>query len=93
MRRGSNPTPVFKPFEHDDAEPSADKFYHTGTSIQDDSAKQKKTKKSQHRLWLITERFETAQKKDTQTRHVKHECTHGVKRKSLQMDDTNRLAD
>ena len=32
-------------------------------------------------------------KKDTQTRHVKHECTRGFKRKSLQMDDTNRLAD
>ena len=32
-------------------------------------------------------------KKDTQTRHVKHECTHGLKGKSLQMDDTNRLAD
>ena len=32
-------------------------------------------------------------KKDTQTRHVKHECTRGLKRKSLQMDDTNRLAE
>ena len=41
VRVGSNPTPVFKPFEHDDAEPSADKFCHTGTSIQDDSVQQK----------------------------------------------------
>ena len=32
-------------------------------------------------------------KKDTQTGHVKHECTRGFKRKSLQMDDTIRLAD
>ena len=90
---GSNPTPVRQRFEHDEAEPSADKFCHTGTLIEDDSPKQKKTKKTQRRLWLITERFETAQKKDTQTRHVKHECTRGFKRKSLQMDDTNRLAD
>ena len=56
-------------------------------------SKAKKNKKTQRRLWLITERFETAQKKGTQTRHVKHECTRGFKRKSLQMDDTNRLAD
>ena len=41
----------------------------------------------------ITERFETAQKKVTQTRHVKHECTRGFERKSFHMDDTNRLAD
>ena len=60
---GSNPTPVFKRFQHDEAEPSADEFCHTGKSIQDDSAKQKKTKKPQRRLWLITELFETAQKK------------------------------
>ena len=33
---GSNPSPVRKRFEHDEAEPSADKFCHTGTSIQDD---------------------------------------------------------
>ena len=64
VRVGSNPTPVFKPFEHDEAEPSADKFYHTGTSIQDDSAKQKKTKKWQRRLWLITEWFKSAQKRN-----------------------------
>ena len=89
---GSNPSPVRKLFEHDEAEPSADKICHTGTLIEDDSPKQK-TKKSQRRLWLITERFETAQKKDTQTRRVKHECTRGFKRKSLQMDDTKRLAD
>ena len=57
---GSNPTPVTKRFEHDEAEPSADKYCHTGTSIQDDSAKQKKTK---NRLWLTSERFETEQKK------------------------------
>ena len=44
---GSNPTPVRESFEHDAAEPSADKFCHTGTSIQDDSPKQKKTKDSQ----------------------------------------------
>ena len=90
--RGFESTPVRKRFEHDEAEPSVDKFCHTGTLIEDDSPKHK-TKKSQRRLWLITERFETAQKKGTQTRHVKHECTRGFKRKSLQMDDTNRLAD
>ena len=28
-----------------------------------------------------------------QPRHVKHECTRGLKRKSFEMDDTNRLAD
>ena len=44
---GANPTPVRERFEHDEAEPSADKFSHTGTSIQDDSPKQKKTKDSQ----------------------------------------------
>ena len=87
---GSNPTPVRKRFKHNEAEPSADKFCHTGTSISDDSAKQKKTK---NRLLLTSERFVTQQKKDTQTGHVKHECTRGFKRKSLQTDDTNRLAD
>ena len=45
MRVGSIPTPVRKRFEHDEAEPSADKFCHTETLIEDDSAKQKKTKK------------------------------------------------
>ena len=52
---GSNPTPVRKRFEHDEAEPSADKFCHTGTSIQDDSPKQKKTKDSQ-RHWAVDSR-------------------------------------
>ena len=51
----SNPTPVRKRFEHDEAEPSADKFCHTGTSIQDDSPKQKKTKDSQ-RHWAVDSR-------------------------------------
>ena len=41
---GPNPTPVRKRFEHDEAEPSADKFCHTGTLIEDDSPEQK-TKK------------------------------------------------
>ena len=59
---GSNPFPVRKRFQRDEAEPSADKFCHTGTLIEDDSPKQK-TKKSQRRLWLITERLPTAQKK------------------------------
>ena len=45
---GSNPIPVTKRFEHNKAEPSADKFYHTATSIHDDSAKQKKTKKNRN---------------------------------------------
>ena len=44
---GSNPTPVRERFEHDEAEPSADKFCRTGRSNQDDSPKQKKTKDSQ----------------------------------------------
>ena len=52
---GSNPTPVRKRFEHDEAEPSADKFYHTGTTIQDDSPKQKQTKDSQ-RHWAVDSR-------------------------------------
>ena len=44
---GSNPTPVTKRFEHNKAEPSVDKFCHTGTLIQDDSPKQK-TKKNRN---------------------------------------------
>ena len=32
-------------------------------------------------------------KEDAQQRHVKHESTRGFRRKSFQMDDTNRLAD
>ena len=44
-----------KRFEHVEAEPSADKFCHTGTSIQDDSPKQKKTKDSQ-RHWAVDSR-------------------------------------
>ena len=39
---GSNPLPVRKRFERDEAEHWADKFSHTGTSIPDDSPKQKK---------------------------------------------------
>ena len=60
---GSNATPVRNRFERDEAEPSADKFCHTGTSIQDDSPKQKKTKDSQRLPWLIAERFKSAQKR------------------------------
>ena len=52
---GSIPTPVRKLFEHDEPEPSADKFCHTGSSIQDDSPKQKKTKDSQ-RHWAVDSR-------------------------------------
>ena len=52
---GSIPTPVRKCFEHDEAEPSADKFCHTGTSIQDDSPKQKKTNNSQSH-WVVDSR-------------------------------------
>ena len=96
----SNPFPVQKRFERDEAEPSADKFCHTGTSIQDDSAKQKKTKKIAKSSavrdvvwgWQASD-LKLNKKKDTQTRHVKHECTRGFKRKSLQMDDTNCLAE
>ena len=56
---GSNPLPVRKRFERDEAEPWADKFSHTGTSIPDDSPKQKK---SQRHPWLIPEQFQSAQK-------------------------------
>ena len=42
---------------------------------------------------LIAEQFESAQKKDTRRRHVKHDSTRGFKSKSFQIDDTNRLAD
>ena len=63
VRVGSNPTPVRKRFERDEAEPSADKFCHSGTLIEDDSPEQKKTKKSQRRMWLITEWFKSTQKK------------------------------
>ena len=89
----SNPTSVGKRFEHDKPEPSADKFCHTETLIQDDSPKQKKTKDSQHHPWLIAGRFKSAQKNDTQQRLVENESTRGFERKSFQMDDTNRLAD
>ena len=53
----------------------------------------RKQKKSQRHPWPIAERSESAQKEDTQPRHVKHESTLGFERKSFQMDDTNRLAD
>ena len=59
----------------------------------------KKTKKSQSRLGFakssgVDKRAVwNSRKKNTQTGHVKHECTRGFKRKFLQMDDTNRLAD
>ena len=56
---GSNPFPVRKGFERDEAEPWADKFSHTGTSTPDDSPKQKK---SQRHPWLIPEQFQSAQK-------------------------------
>ena len=45
--RGFESTPVRKRFEHDEAEPSADKFCHIGTLIEDDSPKQK-TKKNRN---------------------------------------------
>ena len=76
-----------------------DKFCHTGTSIPDDSAKQKKTKKIAKSsgvrkvVWGWQASGLKLKKKNTQTGHVKHECTRGFKRKFLQMDDTNRLAD
>ena len=92
---GSNATPVRKRFQHDEAEPSANKFYHIGTSIQDDSPKQTKTNDSQ-RHWVVDSRVDykcTKKKEDTQQRHVKHERTRGLRRKSFQMDETNRLAD
>ena len=73
---GSNPTPVRKRFEHDEAEPSADKFCHTGTSIQDDSPTQKKTKDSQ-RHWVVDSRavLKKHKKEDSQQGHVKHESS------------------
>ena len=92
MRVGSIPTPVRKRFEHDEAEPSADQFCHTETLIEDDSVNQK-NKKTATSSVVDNRAVWNYRKKDTQTRHVKHECTQGVKRKSLQMDDTNRLAD
>ena len=49
-------------------------------------------KKTQRSLWLITEWFECT-KIVNQKRYVKHECTRGFERKSLQVDDTNRLAE
>ena len=91
---GSNPTPVRKRFEHDEAEPSADKFCHAGRSIQDDSPKQKKTNDSQ-RHWVVDSRAvrKCTKKEDTRWRHVKHDSTRVFKFKSFQIDDTNRLAD
>ena len=89
---GSNPTPVRKRFEHDETQPSADKFCHTGTLCENDSPNQKR-KKSQRHPWPTAERFISAQKEDNQPRHVKHESTRGLKRKSFEMDDTNRSAD
>ena len=98
MYVGSKPTPVRKRFEHDEAEPSADKFYHTGTSIQDDSPKQKKTSKRKQTTHNVIRGWQPSglkmhKKEDTQQRHVKHQNTRGFERKSFQMDDTNRLAD
>ena len=87
---GSHPNLVRKRFEHDEAEPSADKFCHTGTLIEDDCPKQKN---SQRHPWLIESGFKVQKKEDNQPRHVKHESTRGFERKSFQMDDTNRLAD
>ena len=51
----ANPTTVGKGFKHDKPEPSADKFCHTETLIQDDSPKQTKTKDSQ-RHWVVDSR-------------------------------------
>ena len=42
---------------------------------------------------LIAEQIESAQKKDTRRRLVKHDSTRGFKCKPFQIDDTNRLAD
>ena len=72
----------------------ADKFCHTGTSIQDDSAKQKKTKRNRKVVcgWQASG-LKLNKKKDTHTRHAKHERTRAFKRKSLQMDGTNRLTE
>ena len=47
----SNRTPVRKRFEHDDTDSSGEKIGQIGTSIQDDSPKQKKTKNSQRHPW------------------------------------------
>ena len=91
--RGSNHTPVRKSFEHDQAEASADIIVHTAPSIQDDSPNQKKTKNWQRRLQPTAERFKSAQKEDTQQRHVKHESTRRFKRKTFGKDDTEPLAD
>ena len=90
---GSNPTPVTKRFEHDEAEPSADKFCHTGRSSQDDSGKQKKTKNRNVVCAWYPSNFKVPKKEDTQPRHYKHECTRGLERKSFEKDETNRLAD
>ena len=65
---GSNPTTVGKRFEHDKTEPSAGKFCHTETLIQDDSPKQKQTKDSQRHPWLIAGRFKSAQKRRYQAK-------------------------
>ena len=92
MSVGSNPTPVRKRSENDEAEPSADKFCHTGTSIQDD-CRAKESKKIATSSGVDNRAVSNCTEKYTQERHVKHECTHGFKCKSLQMHDTNRLAD
>ena len=93
MSVSSNPIPVRKRFEHDEAEPSADKFCHTGTSIQDDSPKQKKIKESQRHPCLINERFKNAWKRRYTTMTSETLKYTWVQTKTFQMDDTNRLAD
>ena len=90
---GSNPTPVTKRFEHNKAEPSVDKFCHTGTLIQDDSPKQKTKKIATSSVADSWAAKKCKRREDTQPRQVKHESTRGFERKSFQMDDKNRLAE
>ena len=90
---GSNPTPVKQRFEHDEAEPSADKFCHTGMLIEDNSPKQKKPKNGNIIGGRQPSGFQVHKKEDNQPIHVNHESTRGFERKSFHMDDTNRLAD
>ena len=89
---GSSPNPVRKRFEQDEAEALADKFYHTGTLIEDDSPKQKQKNRNVIRgRWPSG--FEVHEKEDTRRRYQKNARTCAFKRKSLKMEDANHAED
>ena len=55
-------------------------------------SKRKQKNRNVIRGWYPSN-FKVPKKEDTQPRHYKHECTRGLRRKSFEKGDTNRLAD